>query len=523
MEEKYLRQFDENTVIPFQLINPDGIDFSESATFATGDVFIMRDEAAESQTSLGVGTPDLSTLITDEGTGYSIALDKADVAFKRIIILIKDQTVPKVWLDARFVIETTNNASAQHPNINAPIQLSAPALFVSNGQTETQVTVDLGSNVDTRIRGLPEFIFSHDGVDLDLELLFNVGVGELMVAFEVEAGLFTNGNRTATIQLRDFGGASFDVIKTMTDTSGNIETFLVNQLDPKYTDGSGNVRMRFKSVDLQSGNAINVEFAQVIANINTGAIPSVPDIAIGVELLNASIHGPGNHEGLFIVTTRVDTVNSQTNLELDDGPPQDITGPGFSVIIRDFDDLNVGGVVSVVSWTIATNILITDSAIPGYTIAVKDGVRFFKIIDIDKQTIRDAQALATAEVAAPGSIDDKLDNIGGPVTLDSSAANKLLIAEAIKDFDASLINLDANSILSELFNKVYGVNLIQVNGQPNADGKTFLFIFEAMAAMACGKFTHDLPLPGETTFFKANGTTPLFIVKTTDLTRTRIL
>ena len=404
---------------------------------------------------------------------------------------LNESSAGRIEGNFEFFFDNDDNQTAKKVDDVGTAQLMAPKQFLATGQTIVQATIDSGGFADTNERLGTDFVISHDGTDLDVELLFNVGNLEKMVAFEVEAGLNTNGNRTATIELFDYIGTVFVIFKTIINSSGDIQSFFQSEIDPKFTDGNGDVRMRFKSVDLQSGNPINIAFIQTIANVNTGSIPSAIDNAIAVELVNSSLHGPGNHEGIFIITTKIDTVTSPTEFVLNDGPPNDITGTGFSVLLRDQNNRNIGGFANVVSYTVTGKILIIDAAIPGYTVDVGDGVRFFK-------------SLVSTD-------------------LNDNDTNKKIIAQAIKEFDASTLTIDNGSILKELFDQVFGVNIIQVNGSPNADGNSFNFVLQAMAAMACGNFSLDTPVEGQTTFFKTNKIDPLFIVETTDVIRNRIL
>lgn len=432
---------------------------------------------------------------TSNGVGTSLIILAAGVSPASVEAILRtfinESSAGRIGGNFEFFYDNSDQQTAKKVDDVGTAQLMAPKQFLATGQTIVQATIDSGGFADTNERLGTDFVISHDGTDLDVELLFNVGNLEKMVAFEVEAGLNTNGNRTAEIQLFDYIGTVFVFFKTIINSSGDIQSFFQSEIDPKFTDGNGDVRMRFKSVDLQSGNPINIAFIQTIANVNTGSIPSAIDNAIAVELVNSSLHGPGSHEGIFIITTKIDTVTSPTEFVLNDGPPNDITETGFSVLLRDQNNRNIGGFANVVSYTVTGKILIIDAAIPGYTVDVGDGVRFFK-------------SLVSTD-------------------LNDNDTNKKIIAQAIKEFDASTLTIDNGSILKELFDQVFGVNIIQVDGATSADGNSFNFVLQAMAAMACGNFSLDTPVEGQTTFFKTDKLTPLFIVETTDVIRNRIL
>lgn len=115
MQGVHLREYGVAATIDFALYEVDGVDLRTDWTPAAGDVFMMRDEAAEEQLTNASGTADLSTLVTDEGRGYSITLALEDMQAARILIYLIDQAT-KVFLDWPIVVETYGHASAQHLN-----------------------------------------------------------------------------------------------------------------------------------------------------------------------------------------------------------------------------------------------------------------------------------------------------------------------------------------------------------------------------------------------------------------------
>jgi len=100
-----LGKYNQSKTITFDLYDLDGVDMSVAATFAAGDVKIMKDEGAEANTT---------NLPTDEGSSYSLVLTATEMSAARIRIILIDQTATKVWLDTSIGIETYGNASAEH-------------------------------------------------------------------------------------------------------------------------------------------------------------------------------------------------------------------------------------------------------------------------------------------------------------------------------------------------------------------------------------------------------------------------
>lgn len=100
-----LYKYGVSDTIYFRLIAPDGVDFITTASFATGDIKIMKDGGAEANTT---------NLPTDEGQGFSLVLTAAELQSKNVVLYIVDQTGTKIWLDTSLEIQTYGNASAQH-------------------------------------------------------------------------------------------------------------------------------------------------------------------------------------------------------------------------------------------------------------------------------------------------------------------------------------------------------------------------------------------------------------------------
>jgi len=104
MQGPYLRKYGEATTITFSLWEVDGVDLRVDASFATGDMKIMKDEGAEAN---------MASAFVDEGQGYSIACTATEMTAARCVIYAVDSAT-KVWLDETIHIETYGHASAQH-------------------------------------------------------------------------------------------------------------------------------------------------------------------------------------------------------------------------------------------------------------------------------------------------------------------------------------------------------------------------------------------------------------------------
>jgi hypothetical protein len=100
-----LRKYGVETKILFPLITRDAVDFEGSASHASGDTKISKDEGSFANTS---------NAFVHEGNGiYSITLTATEMQAARIVVTIIDSAT-KVWEDQSALVDTYGNASAQH-------------------------------------------------------------------------------------------------------------------------------------------------------------------------------------------------------------------------------------------------------------------------------------------------------------------------------------------------------------------------------------------------------------------------
>lgn len=137
--DRITRKYNTATTVDFCLYTTDatvGAVKVENAVHASGDTYLMKDEAAEANTTNG---------FTDEGSCYSIALTATEMQAARIALNIEDQGT-KAWADKCVIIETYGNASAQHaiPDVNtATITAGAiTASAVATGAIDADAVAD---------------------------------------------------------------------------------------------------------------------------------------------------------------------------------------------------------------------------------------------------------------------------------------------------------------------------------------------------------------------------------------------
>ncbi|MCH8850045.1 MAG: hypothetical protein IIC89_04390 [Chloroflexi bacterium] len=91
-----LRKYGVSTSMLFPLIERDVVDFEAGATFAAGDVQMIKDEGAAANTT---------NLPIHEGNGiYSLTLTASEMQAARIVVTVIDQTASKVWEDQAILI-----------------------------------------------------------------------------------------------------------------------------------------------------------------------------------------------------------------------------------------------------------------------------------------------------------------------------------------------------------------------------------------------------------------------------------
>lgn len=117
-----LRKYNAAATVLFPLVSRGLADLDTTATFAAGDVKLIKDEGAAANTT---------NLPVHEGNGiYSVALTATELSCARAGITIVDQTAPKVWEDQALIIDTYGDAAAQHElDLDAPFTAIADAIL----------------------------------------------------------------------------------------------------------------------------------------------------------------------------------------------------------------------------------------------------------------------------------------------------------------------------------------------------------------------------------------------------------
>jgi len=274
-----LGKYNQAKTIYFSLYEIDGIDLSIAATFAAGDIKIMKDEGAEANTT---------NLPTDEGQGYSLVLTAAEMSAARLKIYIVDQTATKVWLDTTVALESYGNASAEHAFDLDTATASADVVSISGDTTAadnlelmydgTGYTDDTAPASRTQVDGIgassggslafqneadnvgaPIKSVTFDGVEtsgtnasvffndgtyhniddtannIDIVYQFDIGGGRTGVEI-VWIGYLQGGNDVATLQA--YNGSTWDTLGTISGKSGTANDTFTRALFSAHT-GAG--------------------------------------------------------------------------------------------------------------------------------------------------------------------------------------------------------------------------------------------------------------------------------------------
>lgn len=202
MQGVHLRKYGTAATVNFELYQPDGVNFEPAATFAAGDVKIMKDEGAEAN---------ITTLPTDEGQGYSLALSATEMQAARIVVYIVDQTATKVWLDKAIVVETYGDASAAHafdlgsasPDVNLVQWRGSTPNVLTSAMVDANTRQWAGTAVSAATAGVPDV--NTTAINNDTTSAANLALSALGIV----SGSFV-GTPTTTVQDTDLTNANDD-------------------------------------------------------------------------------------------------------------------------------------------------------------------------------------------------------------------------------------------------------------------------------------------------------------------------
>jgi len=230
LSQLHLRKYNQATTINFNLFDLDGVNMSVAATFASGDIKIMKDEGVEANTG---STP------TDEGSGYSLALTATEMSAARIMIHLIDQTTTKVWLDTSIVIETYGHASATHA-----FDLDT-ASTAQTGDSFARLGAPAGASVSADLVVIDNFV---DGIE--------TAVITNAVGADISADIVTLQADTDDIQTR-LPAALVGGLMSSDVTAISTDTVAANNLESQY-DTTGLTGDTFPSTQAQLAGLANV-------------------------------------------------------------------------------------------------------------------------------------------------------------------------------------------------------------------------------------------------------------------------
>ncbi len=203
------------------------VDFEPAATFAAGDVTVMKDEGTE--TNIG-------TLPTDEGNCYSFPLTAAEMQAARVTVRIEDQTNPKVWADTAVYIDTFGNASAEHDDLGS-------AAFVAAFAAESCASPAVGSFEERLCTYLADVRDDTDEMQQDdipslIGGLNDISVTDLRGLVIEDQGSITLGCALAAILAREAGDWAGTTSVVYQDATGTETRVTVDLATADQRDGT---------------------------------------------------------------------------------------------------------------------------------------------------------------------------------------------------------------------------------------------------------------------------------------------
>jgi len=273
VSQLHLRKYNQATTINFNLFDLDGVDMNVAATFAAGDVKIMKDEAAEANTG---STP------VDEGSTYSLALTATEMSAARIVITLIDQTATKVWLDTSIVIETYGNASASHA-----FDLDT-ASTPQTGDNYARLGAPAGASIAADLVVIDNFV---DGIE--------TAVITNAAGVDISADVAAVKTDTAAT-LIDTGTTIPGTITTLQADTDDIQTRL-----PAALVG-GLMSSDVTAISTDTVAADNLELQYDTTGLTGDTFPSTQSQLAGITNVGSAVHKPA---ASYILTTGTQSAN----------------------------------------------------------------------------------------------------------------------------------------------------------------------------------------------------------------------
>lgn len=381
-----LGKYNQAKTVTFDLVAPDGIDLIINATFAAGDVVIMKDEGAEASTT---------NLPTDEGTGYSLVLTAAEMSAARIRVYIIDQTATKIWLDTSVGVETYGNASSEHAfdlDTAAETMRGTDSALLAANINLTGGAVDTVTTVTNQVTADVTAISGDTTAADNLELQYDTTglIGDTFPATQAAIGNLATGSAAISVV------SESDTVTTGTEVNTYAVTDEVDQVYHEITDVTGVMELYYQ-FDV-GGNGVASEIQM------TGRLQGANDI-IGVYAYNwgaTSWDQIGSMQGANSSTDGVSAFNLLTRH----------TGTGTNIGKVRIRGYAASGLTSAT--------LYIDQAIVSYAVVAQSVGYANGMIWIDT-----VHGVAGTETFVNGVADNPVDSIADAISLSSSAKANL--------------------------------------------------------------------------------------------------
>lgn len=333
----------------------------------------------------------LSTALTETtpgniGSNFKTLFDNNNVLTTRLLddignmsrilnTLLVESSGGRIAGNVDFFFNNTDLQTVKVVNDVGGGAILAPVSIVANSQTLISGTIASGGFADTQAKDQVSVKVDVAAGIMEYRLNFNVGAGTLFQDMEVSIRVNTTGNRSMVIELFNINTVVFDTFKVVNNTAGIYETQFVTSLAADYTAANGDVVMNFLSVDMQNGQSIEIDFARVVFEGESGSIPTAIENAVATEALLSALHGTALWNGIDIIESTVESVTSPTVIVLTSGneSANDLYKGSFYLVTDSADD-TLKGASLITGYTASTRTVTLANAV-GFTQIPGDFVR----------------------------------------------------------------------------------------------------------------------------------------------------
>jgi hypothetical protein len=333
-----------------------------------------------------------------------------------------------------------------------------------------------------------------DGVELSIsngsaEIIFNVGAGNEPAELNCVVDYTCNTAATMTWQVYDnVTGPGWVTLATIAkDDIRHTHTFRIPEAQrPDWVDGSNDVRMRWVADGHATSVAI-IDYANTICVTESGSIPTVTEIAIGVDLQLTGTHGEKSWKGIISLPENIEAVDGTFTIFTLPATVDyaDNVMKGHYLLIKDVDGNNFGGEV-ITAWN-NTSKQIT-IANPMTWVEIGDRVEMMVNSPGDIDAILGTRLTETTAGRLAANLSTFYNNADAATTRTVDDVDNVYSWNGAGPVDALMADTDIMSNGGPII-EVDGIvesNLVQVEGQTTNYTRTWLETFSDIWAAVRG-------------------------------------